>query len=742
MTLRSTAIFALASAALVSTAGLPAQSAESGLRAISPKFQRTDEIEAALKQESSTRVIVTLKAPDAGLAGMLEVPASRTQAKATIKATIDSAVMRHFGPAAKVNGAGVVRMTTAPQFSAVLTRDQLLTLAADGAVASIIPDAKATTQLDVTTVTIGMPAAWTAGATGNNMTSAVIDTGVQTDHPFIGNARVVAEGCFLTTNSCPNSTNEMTGVGAGFPTSGIAHGTHVSGIVLGKNTVAGASPASGVAKQAKLIAINVFESTGYTYDSSMIRALEFVEDMAIANPAWNIRSVNMSIGGGSYTEYCDSNNSGFRDVLNRLRTRKISTVVAAGNEYQSSAMSSPGCYSSVYSVAATNRLGDTIAYYSNISSVTRLFGPGGDVYNGGGVVSSVLGSLYEAYQGTSMATPHVAGAIAALATKFPGTDISVIEDALRRTGVSVTDTRVTGGFTLPRMRVDAAATFLQAPTIPPQDAWSKAKSITAANRVYMGSTTGATRESGEPTNGSSSAGSIWYKIKLPTTQKLTLSTFGSNFDTVLSVYTGSAVNALTLKNQNDNGGAAGELWSRVTFLAQANVTYSVAIVAKSASKPGIVRFSVIGLPANDDFAAARTVSVSSTALTLASGTNVNATIQTGEPLASRAASVWWKFTAPVAGSFTIDTIGSALPNGGSFDTVLGVYTGSAVNALTQVAFNDDAVGSASRVTFTATQGTTYYVAVAGYSSAHQGNIRMTFTPPGFVYQNVGKQAAK
>ena len=95
------------------------------------------------------------------------------------------------------------------------------------------------------------------------------------------------------------------------------------------------------------------------------------------------------------------------------------------------------------------------------------------------------------------------------------------------------------------------------------------------------------------------------------------------------------------------------------------------------------------------------------------GSNVNATKETGEPdhwpANAGGASVWWVWTAPSTGSVTVSTFGS------TFDTVLAVYTGSAVNALTLIAANDDAGGYAqSRVTFTANGGTTYRIAVDGY----------------------------
>src|SRR4029450_3657004 len=98
------------------------------------------------------------------------------------------------------------------------------------------------------------------------------------------------------------------------------------------------------------------------------------------------------------------------------------------------------------------------------------------------------------------------------------------------------------------------------------------------------------------------------------------------------------------------------------------------------------------------------------------GTNVDATGETGEPDHAGVSvdgsgnlnSVWWVWTAPSNGGVTIDTFGS------DFDTTLGVYTGTAVNLLTEKASNDDSGGLQSQVVFTAQSGTTYYIAVDGF----------------------------
>lgn len=126
-------------------------------------------------------------------------------------------------------------------------------------------------------------------------------------------------------------------------------------------------------------------------------------------------------------------------------------------------------------------------------------------------------------------------------------------------------------------------------------------------------------------------------------------------------------------------------------------------------------------PANDDFASAQPLAGTSATTT---GTNVEATSEPGEPTHAGiegGVSVWYVWTAPVSGRIRIQTCGS------SFDTVLAVYTGSSVDALTEVAANDDSCETASSVTFEATAGTTYWIAVDG-AAGDEGDIALTLAP--------------
>ena len=106
------------------------------------------------------------------------------------------------------------------------------------------------------------------------------------------------------------------------------------------------------------------------------------------------------------------------------------------------------------------------------------------------------------------------------------------------------------------------------------------------------------------------------------------------------------------------------------------------------------------------------------------GTNVGATKEPGEPNHagnSGGKSVWWSWTAPVSGNVSVTTVGS------SFDTLLAVYTGTALSNLTGIASNGQA-GTQSAVVFNSVSGTTYQIAVDGYFG-DSGTISLSIIQP-------------
>ena len=143
----------------------------------------------------------------------------------------------------------------------------------------------------------------------------------------------------------------------------------------------------------------------------------------------------MSLGGALFTSPC--NNEPYKPIIDNLRSIGVATVVAAGNSGVPFAISSPGCISSVVSVGSTNT-DDVVSDFSNVASFLSLFAPGESI------TSSVTGGAYASASGTSMATPHVAGAWAVLHQAAPGASVSAILASLRNTGLPIRDGRFLG----------------------------------------------------------------------------------------------------------------------------------------------------------------------------------------------------------------------------------------------------------------------------------------------------------
>ncbi|NBP25227.1 MAG: hypothetical protein EBU81_11895, partial [Proteobacteria bacterium] len=411
-------------------------------------------------------------------------------------------------------------------------------------------------------------------------------------------------------------------------------------------------------------------------------------------------------------------------AIDRARAAGVVLVAAAGNESSNNdaVPSYPANYpqDNIVSVAATTRT-DGLASFSNYGSTTvDLAAPGDGIYS---TVSS-SDTAYATYSGTSMATPHVSGVMALLAAQYPAdTYVSLIQRLMNGTDAVPA---LAGKMRSGRLNLAKAlgATNNPTPVRPVNDNFASATSLAGSSWTSAGSNVNGTSESGEPTHAGQAPGkSVWYIWTAPNSGSVTMGTAGSAFDTVLAVYTGSSVGALTQVAANDDR-ASGVTDSQVTFQAVAGTVYRVAVDGKSGASGNLtITGSLSGVTVgNDAFASAITCSGTSFAV---AGSNVGASREAGEPSHAGQAggkSVWWTWTAPASGKLTLATAGS------SFDTLLAVYTGDAVSALRGVASNDDASRSdrTSKVTFSVTSGVRYRIAVDGYQGA-SGSIKLAGT---------------
>jgi type VII secretion-associated serine protease mycosin len=228
---------------------------------------------------------------------------------------------------------------------------------------------------------IKAPSAW-ARATGAGVTVAVIDTGVDAEHPDLA-------GKVLTGYDVLKGT-------AGGTTDGNGHGTHVAGII-GAVTGNGAGVA-GVAPDAEILPVRVFGSDGAGFMSDVAEGIVWAADHGAD-------VINLSLGSPSKL-------TALTEAVTYARNKGATVVAAAGNERaDGSPVSYPAADAGVIAVAATDA-NDRVTKFSNAGSYVDLAAPGSAVLST--YPTALTGGEYAAMSGTSMASPQVAGVVALL----------------------------------------------------------------------------------------------------------------------------------------------------------------------------------------------------------------------------------------------------------------------------------------------------------------------------------------
>ncbi|MSU22899.1 MAG: hypothetical protein EXS32_03650 [Opitutus sp.] len=548
-------------------------------------------------------------------------------------------------------------------------------------------------------------AAWDILHDAPNVIIAVVDTGVNLNHQDIT--------ANLWRNPVPtvgdiNGANFVGGRGAlvsGNPTDDAGHGTHIAGTIgaLGNNNLA----VTGVAWKVQLMAVKVFPATGAGSVSEIAAGVHY----AITHGA---QIINASYG--------ETGSSGFSQTelaaVTEARDAGVIFVAAAGNGTANLdvARHYPASFplDNIVTVGATTR-SETVATFSNYGTAVDLLAPGQDIVSL--LYSNNTGTT--TLSGTSMAAPHVSGALALLKAQFPtDTYRQLINRLLRGTDpiARYAGKAQNGG----RLNLFGALTTTS--NRPFNDDFTTRARLSGDNFLVRSSNVGATVESGgEPAHaGSPASASLWWEWTPTTTEVVRLTTTGSAFDTVLAIYTGSSPNALTLVAANDDDGASPT--SRIDFTAQAGVTYQIAVDGKNGTT-GLALLNLGSVPANDAFSAPVTLSGQSASAT---ATNANCTRETGEPRIlgfAGGTSLWYRWTAPRSGQFQV----AATSN--DFDPLLAVYSGTALNALTLVASSDNTGTSnsqtASLCSIIATAGTTYLLTVDSKSTSSLGQFTIT-----------------
>jgi len=246
---------------------------------------------------------------------------------------------------------------------------------------------------------VSAPNAWNYSF-GNGVKVAVIDTGIDRDHPDLKNNLVGCERFIACSNwdwwygrcNCEDDNG---------------HGTHVAGIIAAENNSFGVV---GVAPQAKIYALKVLDSSGSGYLSDIIEAL----DWAITN---DMAVVNMSLG-------TTSDVASLHDAVKRVNAAGIVQVAAAGNSGPgTNTVNYPARYPEVIAVAATDS-SDNVPSWSSRGPEIDLAAPGVNIN------STYLSGKYKVLSGTSMSAPHVTGVVALRLFLKPGESPAQIETIL------------------------------------------------------------------------------------------------------------------------------------------------------------------------------------------------------------------------------------------------------------------------------------------------------------------------
>ena len=641
---------------------------------------------------------------------------------------------------------------TVPYIALKLTPEALRAVQGSPRTTTLQEDVDVPVDLADSSPIVQAPTMWANNVTGGGKTIAVLDTGVDRFHPFLG-GRVVEEACYSSGSDCPNGQKTQTGTDSGAPctyANDCRHGTHVAGIAAGQGL-----NSSGVAPNANVMSVQVFHrATGTNCAnagedpctvSSLSDTMAAMERVYQLRNTHNFSAVNMSLGAGRHTSHCDSDSR--KAIIDNLKAAGIATVISAGNEGFTDAVEAPACISSAIAVANTTKQ-DAVAANSNMDRTVDLLAPGTKI------ISSVPGGAFASLSGTSMAAPHVAGAFALLEEKDPSKNVGDILFDLQAKGTRIMDTRPGGTATKSRINIADAAQVR-----PPGDSFGSPQSLPTTDAIFSvnGINGAATRESGEPDHRSLSdslgENSVWYSWTAPVSGHVTMDTCLSSFDTMLAVYKGSAIGSLSQVVSDDDAcnDVFNDSGSKLSFDAVEGTTYRIAVAGFYADTRGEGTFNLSvdsPAPSNDYFTDPQMLSGNSVTV---DGSTRLATREFGEPDHYTTTpdgfwwygehSVWYSWTAPSSGPVEMNTCQA------NIDSILAVYTGSDISTLNRVADDRNSCPEVygSKVTFNATAGTTYRIAVADTGAE---NSEDTFTlkiidrtPPGVTGTTPANDAA-
>ncbi len=374
----------------------------------------------ALAQNETVSIIVSLRGPPAAGGGRADLAALRSRVAATQERVLagipQDALQLSYRYQAVPALAGSV---TAAGLEALLQRADVAEVSLDGT--GVAATSRSATLIRADEVI-------NAGVTGAGVVVAVLDTGIDTDHPDLAND-ILYEACYLQLQDCPPEPHPAE--------DNQGHGTNVAGII----TSDGGFAPRGIAPGAKLAVYKVLTSSGSGQFSDWVAAMD---DILVNHPEVDI--VNMSL---QSSNACPA--TAMATAVAMLRDAGVATFISAGNHGAKHILSVPACLPAGISVGATydSDVGERSGWKVNCTDTTTAADQvacwsdsdnGLDLLAPGSVITSTgTGGGTSSFSGTSQAAPHAAGMAALVLEAFPDLTVDELENRIKAAGTPVTD---------------------------------------------------------------------------------------------------------------------------------------------------------------------------------------------------------------------------------------------------------------------------------------------------------------
>jgi subtilisin family serine protease len=466
---RGSRLLTLALASLLLALGFfPGRLSQVGLT-IAQDGKVEGEVIQALQADETVPVIVTLNLPQAEVQAA-GVPASVAGAQAEVLSEVPAGDLEVYQQYSHV-----------PAFAGLADAEAIAALQADPRVAYVQVDERTSAHLGQSVIALQANVVHSNyNLTGQGVRVAVLDSGIDTDHPDLV-SDLVAQRCFAsgnipsggTTGACPGGVAQSASA-----EDQNGHGSNVAGIITSDGVVG----SIGFAPDAEIVAVRVLDANGSGWVSDWIAGMNWI----VANQGTlHVDVINMSLGTNLlYIGNCDPQFPPVATAVTQLRALGISIFASTGNQGSNSSLASPACNSGVIGVGATydSNLGaepdtgtynslfggnwppcfdaatslNTVTCFTNSNNLMDMLAPGARI------TSDYLNGGLATFRGTSQASPTAAGIAALLVQGDPTLTPDEVETTLESTGTMVTDGK--NGLQFPSINALTAVQSLPPPT--------------------------------------------------------------------------------------------------------------------------------------------------------------------------------------------------------------------------------------------------------------------------------------